>query len=935
MSKFRWGLILILLVMPFNLGISRINSPDLDLADELLAFMTPSERVGQLFIVTFDGAEITSNDQIIDLITNYYISGVLLKRGNDNYADQPETLIALQTMIETLQESRYESALVSDLEGQLGIGSRKPVYVPLFIASEEPGSEEGLPEILEGMTEIPSQMSIGATWDPALAREAGEILGKELESLGINMVIGPSLNVLEQPQITSGDIGIQSFGGDPYWVGLMGEEFIRGLHVGANGGLAVVAKHFPGLGSSDRPINEEVATVRKTIEQITQTDLAPFLTVTSTQPGENTATADGLLVGHIRYQGFHGNIRATTRPISLDPQAFSALMELAPLSTWREGGGLTVSDSLGSNAIRRFRDPTEQTFNSHLVARDAFLAGNDLLLLSDFRDNDDPDEYTTIINTLEFFTNKYVGDELFAQLVDDAVLNILRLKLRVYGGSFFYPSVVNNTNIFDETNQDASLANKVAQSAATLLSPALDEIEDRVGGAPRIGERIVFFTDVRHVSQCSTCDDPVSIIPLNALEDAVIRLFGPGAAGQVGGWNLRSYSMADLTNYLGEPPTEIPIFPLTATDDIDEAVRYSDWLVFNVLDSRSTEYGVNALKLLLDLRPDLARSKKLVVFAYDTPNILDATDISKIDVYHALYDAGPSFLDVAAKLLFQELSAPGASPVSVAGIGYDLMETTSPDPDQIIQLIIDTEGEDGTQEPSTGYSVGDIIYIGTAVIIDNNGNNVPDNTPVEFIITQQSEGVSALTINAYTKAGIARAEIALERTGLLSITAQSGKAQVSETLQFNVELDVPAQPTLISPTISPTLTAEPSPESNNLTPTSELTNGQGGSDEIPPASQLGISGLIFGALGLAVIGGVGYASAIRQEIPKRIRLRCILLPIIGSLAGYNYLAVELPGATVLLDLMGPFSGFIITIISGASALVLTQIWCQGQVKQKK
>ncbi|MGB2895736.1 MAG: glycoside hydrolase family 3 N-terminal domain-containing protein, partial [Anaerolineales bacterium] len=853
----------------------------------------------------------------------------------DNYADQPETLNALQTLIETLQESRYESALASDFEGQLGISSGKPVYVPLFIASEEPGSEEGLPEILAGMTEIPSQMSIGATWDPALAREAGEILGRELESLGINMVIGPSLNVLEQPQITSGDIGVQSFGGDPYWVGLMGEEFIRGLHDGAQGGLAVVAKHFPGFGSTDRPINEEVATVRKTIEQITHTDLAPFLAVTSTQPGDDPATADGLLVGHIRYQGFHGNIRATTRPISLDPQAFSALMELAPLNNWREGGGVTVSDSLGSNAIRRFRDPTEQTFKAHLVARDAFLAGNDLLLLSDFRDNDDPDEYTTIINTLKFFTNKYEADELFAQLVDDAVLNILRLKLKVYGGTFFYPNVVNNANIFDETNRDARLANKVAKSAATLLSPALDEIEDRVGGAPRIGERIVFFTDVRHVSQCSTCANSVSIIPVNALENAVIRLFGPGAAGQVGGWNLRSFSMADLSNYLGEPPTEIPTVPLISTNDIDEAVRYSDWLVFNVLDSRSTEYGVNALKLLLDLRPDLARSKKLVVFAYDNPSILDATDISKIDVYHALYDASSPFIDVAAKLLFRELSAPGASPVSVVGIGYDLMEATSPNPDQIFQLIVDTEVEDGTQEPSAGYNVGDIVYIDTGVIVDNNGNHVPDNTLVEFIITQQSEGVSTLTINALSKAGSARAEINLERTGLLSITAQSGKAQVSETLQFNVEVDVPAQATLISPTISPTLTAEPSPESNILTPTSESPNGQGGSYEVPRANQLGISGLIFGALGLAVIGGMGYASVIRQEIPKDMRLRCILLPIIGSLLGYNYLAIDLPGAISILDLLGPFSGFIITIISGALALVLTQIWCQRQIKQKK
>jgi beta-N-acetylhexosaminidase len=392
--------------------------------------------------------------------------------------------------------------------------------------------------------------------------------------------------------------------------------------------------------------------------------------------------------------------------------------------------------------------------------------------------------------------------------------------------------------------------------------------------------------------------------------------------------------MADLANYLGDTPTDVPVVPLISTDEIDEAVRLSDWLIFSVLDSRSTEYGANALKLLLDLRPDLASSKKLIVFGHDSPNILDATDVSKIDVYHTLFDSTSPFVDVAAKLLFQEVSAPGASPVSVASIGYDLIEATSPSPDQIIQLIIESGSEEGTDEPPTGYSVGDTLKISTAVIIDNNRNPVPDNTPVDFIITQQSEGVSGATINAFTVTGIARAEVVLERTGLLSITAQSGKAQVSEILQFNVDVDVPAQATLISPTLSPTLSIEPSPMTNDPTPTSGPPTGED-SGEVPGEDQLGFIGLVFGALGLAVVGGAGYATVIRQNISEDIRLRCILIPVVGGLLGYNYLALDLPGASSLLSAMGPFSGFIVAIITGASALVFTQIWCQKNLTSKK
>lgn len=103
MSKFRWALLIILLVVPLNLGNAQFVSPEVDLASELLDSMTSSERVGQLFIVTLNGSAVTPSDQIIDLIVNYHVSGVLLKRGNDNFADQPETLNALQTLIGTLQ----------------------------------------------------------------------------------------------------------------------------------------------------------------------------------------------------------------------------------------------------------------------------------------------------------------------------------------------------------------------------------------------------------------------------------------------------------------------------------------------------------------------------------------------------------------------------------------------------------------------------------------------------------------------------------------------------------------------------------------------------------------------------------------------------------------------------------------------------------------
>ena len=150
-------------------------------------------------------------------------------------------------------------------------------------------------------------------------------------------------------------------------VGEMGKAYIKGIHEGSQNRVAVIAKHFPGRGGADRPPEEEVSTVRKSLEQLKQIELAPFFDVTGKSTSKET-TADGLLVSHIRYQGFQGNIRATTRPVSLDQSALEQLMSLEQFSSWRSAGGIMVSDDLGSVALQKFYTPTTPYFDARQVA---------------------------------------------------------------------------------------------------------------------------------------------------------------------------------------------------------------------------------------------------------------------------------------------------------------------------------------------------------------------------------------------------------------------------------------------------------------------------------------------------------------------------------------------------------------------------------------
>ncbi len=891
------------------LGLMSINAQPADTAEAMLQAMTPEERVGQLFLVTFNGASLPEDHPALAMIGAGHISGVVLRAANDNFVGGEQTVAAAQSLIETLQRAEWEASLDEEAS---------QVYVPLLIGIAQEGNGPPYSEILNGLSTLPSEMAIGASWDPELARQVGEVLGSELTDLGFNLILGPSLDVLEDPrELGLGDLGVRTFGGDPYWVGLMGRAYIEGLHQGSAGQLGVIAKHFPGLGGSDRPIQEEASTVRKSLTQLQQIELAPFFNVTQGAPGEDLTTADGLLTGHIRYQGFQGNIRDTTRPIGLDPDAFGQLLALPVFAEWRSAGGVTVSGELGSGALRRFYESLGQGFRGHLVARDAFLAGNDLLYLSEFQSDSDPDQLTTVQNTLSFFAEKYRDDAIFAQQVDEAVLRVLRFKLRLFD-DFDLDAVLPSAELPDELGA-SGVALLVARSGATLLSPATEEIANRIGGPPQIGERIVFISDVRTHQQCSTCEAQ-QWVGRTALEETILALYGTRAAGQVGAWNLTSLTIADLALYLGDAPAGSPSIPLTAPEEVEQILRPADWLVFVTLKSDPAVFGSNALVELLDNRPDLVRDKRVVVFAMDEPYVLSATDVSKIDLYYALYGKTEAFIELAARLLFQELSAVGAPPVSVPGVGYDLIEATSPDPNQVITLHLPDAEEE--QQPA-GYAVGDIVAVETGAIVDHNGNTVPDGTPVEFVLAYQGETTS-ITQETTTSNGVAQLSVTLDRLGILSVQAVSEPVRVSEILQLNVQEGIVT-------VITPTLSITPTPMPTDTPPPPTPTEAVGEEAEQPAVSEPhtpGISDLALALPAIAVLAAIGNAVAGPANGAGK---RVILLIMSGGLMGYNYLALQLPGSAAVLERFDVFAGVLFAASGALLVGAFGYLWTRGLI----
>ncbi|MEM7799656.1 MAG: glycoside hydrolase family 3 N-terminal domain-containing protein [Chloroflexota bacterium] len=238
-------------------------------AEALLESLSPAERVGQLFLVTFEGNQIDPDSPITTLITDAHIGGVVLLPQNQNFQPQNGRSLPAHLAISTntLQELALVGSSLQFITDTISTGDRsdierstQPSALPLFIST----SYLDHAYLSDGLTEQPDLVAIGATWKLDRAFDAGFIYGHEMNQIGLNLVMDFPLDLLEtQDGATLNPIVPNSFGSSPYWVSQMGNAYIDGINAGSSNRLAVVAGRFPGSGSSDRPFGSEIATINK------------------------------------------------------------------------------------------------------------------------------------------------------------------------------------------------------------------------------------------------------------------------------------------------------------------------------------------------------------------------------------------------------------------------------------------------------------------------------------------------------------------------------------------------------------------------------------------------------------------------------------------------------------------------------------------------
>ena len=218
---------------------------EIDKVNEIISKMTLSQKVGQMFVIGFNGTEM--NKTLEDVIEEYNFGNVIYMGYN---VSRPQTL----------------SKLSNDIQEKM----IKENGVPAFITIDQEGGR--VARLIDGGTHFISEMAMGATGDYNNTYLEGVAMGKELRNYGINVDFAPVLDVNNNPN--NPVIGIRSYSDNPILVSLYGNNMIAGL---MESDVMACSKHFPGHGNTSVDSHYGLPTITTPIEELYQTELAPFI----------------------------------------------------------------------------------------------------------------------------------------------------------------------------------------------------------------------------------------------------------------------------------------------------------------------------------------------------------------------------------------------------------------------------------------------------------------------------------------------------------------------------------------------------------------------------------------------------------------------------------------------------------------------------------
>lgn len=361
--------------------------------DSLLSNMSLRQKITQMMMVDFRQwktadeeakSDFTKmNSEVQKIVEDYDFGSVIFFANN-------------------IKETEQSFDLTMDLQK----AATKDNGIPLLITTDQEG---GIVYRLGSGTALPGNMALGATGDVNNAKIAGEIIGSELSSLGINTTLAPVVDV--NNNANNPVIGLRSYGEDAEMVGKMASAEIEGL---AEYNVIGCAKHFPGHGDTATDSHYGLPMVDKSKEELLNNELKPY------QVAINQGI-EMIMSAHILYPQLDSTTvySEKTKQQEKLPSTLSHKILTNLLKEEMGFKGVVVTDAMNMAGIAA-------TYDEVQAVKLAINAGVDLICMpTNITCLEDMSKLDAIIDGVE----KAVNDgEIQESRLDDAVTRVLTLK---------------------------------------------------------------------------------------------------------------------------------------------------------------------------------------------------------------------------------------------------------------------------------------------------------------------------------------------------------------------------------------------------------------------------------------------------------------------------------------------------------------------------
>ncbi|MBQ7676895.1 MAG: glycoside hydrolase family 3 protein, partial [Lachnospiraceae bacterium] len=415
----------------------------------IVSRMTLDEKLSQMIIPairTWNDREVTDLDEAPDLkeaLKKHQYGGIILF--GQNIKDTEQTV-----------------KLVSGLQANNLANEGVSVHIPYLMPLDEEG---GIVIRLTDGTRMTGNMAIGATGDAAEGNAfvTGRIIGEELSALGFNADFAPVVDV--NNNAANPVIGVRSFSDDPRTVAALGTSYMDGL---TEVNIAAACKHFPGHGDTDVDSHIGTPTVKKTYEELLQTELVPFEAMTG-------HGVDMVMTAHITFPKIDDKVTYSDGTEGYYPATMSKKIITDILRGDLRYDGVVVTDALEMDAIMNSAlvdgepQSTEYMVN---IAEKVINAGVDILLIpKDLKDAGSAKFYDDYISGLEA---KVENGAIPVERIDESVERILKLKEKhgivesAYSDHDIEESIKNAKSVVG-SGEHHKVEMQIARSAVTVL----------------------------------------------------------------------------------------------------------------------------------------------------------------------------------------------------------------------------------------------------------------------------------------------------------------------------------------------------------------------------------------------------------------------------------------------------------------------------------